>query len=170
MDIEKIFLARESELKAEIAKYTNCPDIVDDTYQEAYLKVYKYKVDGRKFYGTENSIRYLLRIMVRNMMLDKKRRKTTSREVTTDKSIEVRDSVNPEKLMIDVEEELDHNYVNKKLNKAFKKMTHDTYMTYKLRMKGFKFKDIAYLTDTGLNTAQGRMRYAIDKIESEFND
>ena len=76
----------------------------------------------------------------------------------------------PEDDFDEIDQLIDEPIINKKLKNAFSNMSHEIYMTYRLRQKGIKFKDIAYLTDTSLNTALGRMRYAQIRIENEFNN
>ena len=170
MDVIKIFLDQEEDLKLYMYCYTSDTQVVDDTYQEAYLKLHKYvNDDKRKFYGNENSVKSLLQFMVRNMILDKHRKNNTARLSYTDESYDMVDYKLPDD-DVDRAVQLEHQkIINKKLSDAFNNMNKDVYMTYKLRIKGFKFKDIAYLTDTTTGTAIARMRYATRRIEREFN-
>jgi RNA polymerase sigma-70 factor (ECF subfamily) len=166
--VEQIFLDMYDDLRFEMFSITNDEDLVDDTYQNAYLRIHRYKKKKKQFYGNETSIKSLLRQMVRNLILDEMRINTRSKIIYTDETYMMTYNETPESKMITEEQARDQEHINKTLNDAFKLMTHDTYMTYKLRMKGVKFKEIAYLTDCGINTALGRMRYATLKIEEAF--
>jgi len=111
----------------------------------------------------------MLRFMCKNIVIDKYRSNQRGKVIYTDKTYSVEDSDTPQEWLEAIEQEPQQEEFNKRLQEAFKLMNKDTYMTYKLRMKGLKFKEIAYLTDCGINTALGRMRYAVLKIEEVFN-
>ena len=167
--VEKMFLSMEEELRLEMFRYTNDSTVVDDAYQDAYLKIHKYKKKRKKWYGNEASIKAMLRFMCKNIVIDKYRSNQRGKVIYTDKTYSVEDSDTPQEWLETIEQEPQQEEFNKRLQEAFKLMNKDTYMTYKLRMKGLKFKEIAYLTDCGINTALGRMRYAVLKIEEVFN-
>ena len=171
MDICNKLIELELDLKTYLAHITRDKELIEDSYQDAYIKIHKYVDQGREFYGNDASIKNLLKLTCRNILVDKLRQiqrdKTDSME---DYSYSFIDYKTPEDDMIEMEQVADEPFINKKLVDAFSNMSHDTYMTYRLRQKGIKFKDIAYLTDTSLNTALGRMRYAQIKIENEFNN
>jgi RNA polymerase sigma-70 factor (ECF subfamily) len=169
MDIRSKLIEFETILKEYMSNITHDKTLVDDSYQDAYLKIDKYVKNGREFYGNDASIKNLLKLTCRNILVDKLRRIQRDKvDCVDDYSYAFIDYMTPEESMIEFEDVIDDPSITKKLNSAFNNMSHDTYMTYRLRQKGIKFKDIAYLTDTSLNTALGRMRYAQIKIENEF--
>lgn len=170
MDICKKLIEFERELKLDMFALAKDKELIDDSYQDAYIKIHKYVDKGREFYGNDASIKSLLKLTCRNVLLDKLRKKQREKTIYTDQIYSFIDYTTPEDSLIEIEQSVGDPLITKKLDKAFSIMSHDTYMTYKLRQKGIKFKDIAYLTDTSLNTALGRMRYAQIKIENEFND
>lgn len=168
MDICKKFIELEKDLKLDMHNVSNDKELIKDSYQDAFIKVQKYVNGGREFYGNDASIKSLLKLTCRNILLDKLRKLQREKVIFTDQTYSYIDYATPEDSFIEMEQGADDPLITKKLNSAFSNMTHDTYMTYRLRQKGMKFKDIAYLTDTSLNTALGRMRYAQIKIENEF--
>lgn len=169
MDICKEMVDLERELKADMYGISYSKELVEDSFQDAYIKIHNYVENGREFYGNKQSVKALLKFTCRNILLDKLRKKSREKVVYTDESRVLIDYNIPDENFEEPETDYDDPTIKNKLNRAFKKMTHDTYMTYVLRRKGMKFKDIAYLTDTSLNTALGRMRYATLKIQDEFD-
>ena len=167
--VEALFLEMEHELRLEMFKLTNDPELVNDSYQDAYLKLHKYISSGKDWYGNETSIRFVLKVMVKNIVLDKLRKKTSSKLVFTEETYMMTEETTPEDRFVEMESQPINEQVNKKIDNALKVMTPEMFMTYKLRMKGMKFKEIAYYTDCGINTALGRMRYAVLKIEEALN-
>jgi RNA polymerase sigma-70 factor (ECF subfamily) len=170
MDICKKLIEFESELKEDMRYVSTDPELVSDSYQDAYIKVHKYVDKGKEFYGNDASIKSLLKLTCRNILIDKLRKIQKDKILYTDETYSFIDYHTPEDSFVEMEQTADDPFITKKLNSAFSNMSHDTYMTYRLRQKGIKFKDVAYLTDTSLNTALGRMRYAQIKIENEFNN
>jgi RNA polymerase sigma factor (sigma-70 family) len=169
MDICKKLIELESELKSDMLHISKDKDIVADSYQDAYIKIHKYVDKGREFYGNNASVKSLLKLTCRNILIDKLRKIQRDKTDYIDNTYTFIDYHTPEDSFEEMEQTADDPFITKKLSDAFSNMSHDTYMTYRLRQKGIKFKDIAYLTDTSLNTALGRMRYAQIKIENEFN-
>ena len=170
MDIRKKLIEFEKDIKIDMFNISDDKELILDSYQDAYIKIDKYVKMGKEFYGNDASIKALLKLTCRNILLDKLRRQQRANVLYTDETYSMVDYWTPEDSFIEIEQAADVPFITKKLNDAFSKMKHETYMTYKLRQKGMKFKDIAYLTDTSVNTALGRMRYAQIKIENEFCD
>lgn len=168
MDILKQLIDLEGELKAFLHAIHNNKEMVEDSYQDAYIKMDRYVKEGRIFHGNEASIKSLLKLACKNILLDKLRKDQRSKISYTDKTYDAIDWEMPDDYVIRAEQSIKDPDINKKLKKALKSMSPEIYMTYMLRMKGIKFKDIAYLTDTNINTALGRMRYAMLRVEGEF--
>ena len=168
MDICKKLVEFEDELKADMRYISDDNDLVDDSYQDAYIKLHRYTEKRREFYGNEASIKSLLKLVCKNILIDRLRKIQRDKLDPIDNSYTFIDYATPEDDFIQTEQSFDDPYVTKKLDDAFSNMSHEMYMTYKLRQKGIRFKDIAYLTDTPLNTTLGRMRYAKIRIENEF--
>lgn len=160
----------ERDLKHEMRSIVFDEEMVNDAYQDAFIKLKKYQEDGNEIYGNRAGMRALFRMTCRNILLDMLRKKQRAKTFVSDDVYSAIDFATPEDELIEVERASQDPAVNKKLERAFKNMNHETFMTYKLRMKGIKFKDIAYLTDCGINTALGRFRYAAQKIENEFTN
>ena len=169
MDICKKLIEFEHDLKTDMAYTCSDKELINDSYQDAYLRVHTYSQKRRKFYGTDKSVKSLLNIMCRNILLDKLRKIHRDRIEYTDQQYEFIDWRTPEDSLIEIEQSIDDPYVTKKLEDSFSKMSHVVYLTYKLRKKGMSFKDIAYMTDSTVNTSLARMRRAKIIIENEFN-
>ena len=169
MDICKKLIEFEDDLKTDMSYVCSDFELINDSYQDAYIKLHTYSVKRRKFYGTDKSIKSLLRFVCNNILIDKLRKIHRDKVEYTDSNYDFIDFKTPEDSFIEIEQSIDDPYVTKKLNNAFNDMTHDMYMTYKLRQKGISFKDIAYLTNATVATSSGRMRKARLRIEGEFN-
>ena len=171
MDIREKLIEFEKEIKTDMMTVSNDRELVLDSYQDAYIKIDTYIKSGREFFYVNNAaIKSLLKLTCRNILLDKLRKKQRSKVSYTDQTYSMIDYTTPEDSFIEIEQAQNDPYINKKLNDSFIKMNHDIYMTYKLRQKGMSFKDIAYMTDTSVNTALGRMRYAQLRIQREFTN
>ena len=168
MDICKKIIELEVELKANMRTVCNDDALVNDSYQDAYIKFHNYGKKRKKFYGTHASIKSLLILSCRNILIDKLRQIKKEASYPIEHAYSFVDYSMPDDDLIQAEQSLDDPFINKKLNDAFNNMTHMTHMTYQLRKKGFSFKDIAYLTDSSRNTSLARFRYAKIKIENEF--
>jgi RNA polymerase sigma-70 factor (ECF subfamily) len=168
MDIRQELIELESLLKSDMMGIVNDEPLVCDSYQDAYIKIDGYVKRGRAFYGNKASVKALLKMTCRNILLDKLRKRQRDRIEYTDKPYHTIDWAMPDDETLENEDCFDDPEINKVVESAFNKMNKDAYMTYKLRQKGLKFKDIAYLTDVGINTAIGRMRYAKEAIINEF--
>jgi DNA-directed RNA polymerase specialized sigma24 family protein len=170
MDICKKLIEFEDELKADMKYLSNDNDLILDSFQDAYIKLHGYGEKRKKFYGTDASIKSLLKFVCKNILIDKLRKIQRDKIDPIDNTYTFIDYNTPEDYLIENEQALDDPYVAKKLNDAFSKMSHEMYMTYKLRQKGIRFKDIAYLTDTSMSTSLGRNRHARIRIENEFKE
>ena len=168
MNICEKFIEFEDELKSDLFQVSKNKELVSDSYQDAYIKIQNYVDNGREFYGDEKSIKSLFKFTCRNVLIDIIRKENRRNIIYADKSYGFIDYDTPDDKLIEMEELAKTPEVNKKLKKAFSNMTNDIYMTYILRRKGIKFKDIAYLMDTSISTALGRMRYAKSRIKEEF--
>jgi RNA polymerase sigma-70 factor (ECF subfamily) len=168
MDIRQELIDLELELKSDMMMIVSDNDMVCDSYQDAYIKIDGYLKRGREFYGNKASMKALLKMTCRNILLDKLRKKQRERLEFTDNPYPTVDWAMPDDDALEDEMAFNDPEINKTLDSAFNKMNKNAYMTYKLRQKGLKFKDIAYLTDVGINTAIGRMRYAKEAIINEF--
>ena len=168
MDICKKLIELESELKDDMTYISKDKSLIDDSYQDAYIKLQRYSDERKEFYGTEKSIKSLLKFVCKNILIDKLRKAQRDKVDYVDDINPYIDHQKDDDDINEVYQHINNPYVTKKLQNAFNNMSHEMYMTYKLRQKGLNFNSIAYLTDTTRNTALQRMRYARIKVEKEF--
>lgn len=135
-------------------------DLADDIFQEAFMKVImtikqgRYTEDG-KFYA------YVTRV-AHNLIIDHYRRERNENTVSNEAFGEV-DLFNNVKLCEEnVEDTLVRNQVFSDVHKLMRHLPDNQQEVVRLRYyEDYSFKEIAHMTGVSINTALGRMRYAV---------
>ena len=135
-------------------------DLADDIFQEAFMKVIMTLKQGRytdngKFYA------YVTRV-AHNLIIDYYRRERNENTVSNEDYGEV-DLFNNSKLCDDnIEYVLVRNQVFDDVNKLIRHLPENQQEVVRMRYyEDMSFKEIADLTGVSINTALGRMRYAV---------
>lgn len=135
-------------------------DLADDIFQEAFMKVIMTIKQGRyteagKFYAFVTRIAH-------NLIIDHYRRERNENTVSNEEFGEV-DLFNNLKLCDDnVEDTLVRNQVFDDVNKLMRHLPENQQEVVRLRYyEDYSFKEIADMTGVSINTALGRMRYAV---------
>lgn len=134
-------------------------EIADDYFQETFFKVITCINDGR--YKDENKFIHWVMRIAHNLILDNYRRASKMPFVSNSSDIDVVETVRtsePE----DVESEIIKQQTRSNIRKLIKMLPPEQRRVVILRNYGhYDFKDIAEKTGVSINTALGRMRYAI---------
>ncbi len=135
-------------------------DLADDIFQEAFMKVIVTIKQGRyteagKFYAFVTRIAH-------NLIIDHYRRERNENTVSNEAFGEV-DLFNNMKLCEEnVEDALVRNQVFDDVNKLMRHLPQNQQEVVRLRYyEDYSFKEIADMTGVSINTALGRMRYAV---------
>lgn len=135
-------------------------DLADDIFQEAFMKVIVTIKQGRyteagKFYAFVTRIAH-------NLIIDHYRRERNENTVSNEAFGEV-DLFNNIKLCEEnVEDALVRNQVFDDVNKLMRHLPQNQQEVVRLRYyEDYSFKEIADMTGVSINTALGRMRYAV---------
>lgn len=135
-------------------------DLAEDIFQESFMKVIMTVKQGRytesgKFYAFVTRIAH-------NLIIDHYRRERNENTVSNEEFGEV-DLFNNVKLCDDtVEDVLVRNQVMDDVTKLMRHLPENQQEVVRLRFfEDYSFKEIADLTGVSINTALGRMRYAV---------
>lgn len=134
-------------------------DLAEDIFQETFIKVIRSLKLGRY---TENGkfVSWVLRIS-HNLIIDHFRREKLNGTISND-SCEV-DIFNSQRFSDEnVEDQMVMNQILFEVKELVRVLPEDQQQVIYLRhYQGMSFKEIAELTDVSINTALGRMRYAL---------
>lgn len=144
------------------------PYLAEDIFQDTFIKVIKSLLDG-KYKDNGKFLSWVLRI-AHNLVIDHFRKEKQIRAISND-DYEV-DLFNSKKLSdINIEDMI----VNRQILKDLKGLIYDLPLDQKevviLRHYcGMSFKEIAEQTNVSINTALGRMRYALMNLRKMINE
>ena len=133
-------------------------NLANDVFQDTFIKVINSLKRGK--YNEEGKfISWVMRI-AHNLVIDHFRLQKKTRSVAPTKEFDIFDIIsdtdkNVEECMID-------NQISCDVRKIIDQLPHDQKEVLKMRYyRDLSFKEIAEITDVSINTALGRMRYAI---------
>lgn len=142
-----------------ISLYIRDQALAEDIFQDTFMKVIQ-SVKSGKYYDNGKFISWVMRI-AHNLIIDHFRRLKQLNTVSND-SYES-DLLNSKKYADStVEENMIKRQIQKDVRKIISQLPEDQKEVVILRhYAGLSFKEIAELTDVSINTALGRMRYAL---------
>ena len=133
-------------------------NLAHDVFQDTFIKVINSLKRGK--YNEEGKfVPWVMRI-AHNLVIDHFRMQKKTRSITPTKDFDIFDVIsdndkNAEENMID-------NQISSDVRKLIEKLPKDQKEVLKMRYyRDLSFKEIAEITDVSINTALGRMRYAI---------
>lgn len=146
-------------LFAYINQYCNNGQLAEDIFQETFVKAIITLKNGN-YSESGKFVNWLFRI-ARNLVIDHFRRENTESAVSTDD--ENFDVLNRKELGgLTIEDELVDLQIRDDLRRLIKALPFAQMQVLVMRYyKNLSFKEIAELTGVSINTALGRMRYAI---------
>src|SRR5690554_2107490 len=134
-------------------------DLAEDIFQETFIKVIRSLKRG-KYVENGKFVSWVLRIS-HNLIIDHFRKEKLQGTVSND-SLDV-DIFNSQKFSdFTIEDEMVNNQILSEVKELVKELPEDQQQVIYMRhYMGLSFKEIAEQTDVSINTALGRMRYAL---------
>lgn len=156
--LEKIILRHKDKLYAYIFTMVKCHQTTDDIFQDTFIKVINTLKMGT--YNEEGKFIHWVTRIAHNLIIDHFRRNSRM-PIQSQK-----DDEDPfERIYLpspSVEDLLIEEQIHKDVKALVEELPEDQKEVLKMRhYMGMSFKDIADSTDVSINTALGRMRYAI---------
>ena len=156
--LESIIFRHKEKLYAYIFTMVKCHQTTDDIFQDTFIKVIHTLRNGK--YNEEGKFIHWVTRIAHNLIIDYFRR---------NKRIPVKNQQNDEdpfeRLDLrtpSIEDEIIENQIHKDVKMLVEELPKDQRDVLKMRhYKGMSFQDIADETEVSINTALGRMRYAI---------
>jgi len=156
---EEIIHRHKNKVFAYIGLYIRDQSLAEDIFQDTFLKVIQ-SVKAGKYYDNGKFLAWVMRI-AHNLIIDHFRRLKQMNTMSNDDYES--DLFNSRKLAdANIEENIVRSQIRKDVRKLIGQLPDDQKEVVILRhYAGLSFKEIADLTDVSINTALGRMRYAL---------
>jgi len=156
---EEIIHRHKNKVFAYISLYIRDQALAEDIFQDTFLKVIQSVKSGR-YYDNGKFISWVMRI-AHNLIIDHFRRIKQMNTVSNDNYDS--DIFNSRKFAEEnIEDSLIKRQVQKDIRKMITQLPEDQREVVILRhYAGLSFKEIAEITEVSINTALGRMRYAL---------
>jgi RNA polymerase sigma-70 factor (ECF subfamily) len=156
---EEIIRRHKSKVYAYITLYIRDQALVEDLFQDTFLKVIQ-SVKAGKYYDNGKFLSWVMRI-AHNLIIDHFRRLKQMNVMSNDDYesdlFNSRKFSNP-----NIEEQIVKVQIRKDVRRLINQLPDDQKEVVILRhYAGLSFKEIADITDVSINTALGRMRYAL---------
>lgn len=156
--LEKIILRYKDKVYAYIFNMVKCHQTTDDIFQDTFIKVINTLKSGN--YNEEGKfIHWVIRIS-HNLIIDhfrRNKRMPMQQPINDQDPFERLHLPSPSKEDLLIQEQ-----IYQDVRRLIEELPEDQKEVLKMRhYKGMSFKDIAEQTDVSINTALGRMRYAI---------
>jgi RNA polymerase sigma factor (sigma-70 family) len=156
---EQIIHRHKNKVYAYISLYIRDQALAEDLYQDTFMKVIQ-SVKAGKYYDNGKFISWVMRI-AHNLIIDHFRKVKQMNTISNDDYDS--DLFNSKKLSeANVEDNMIKRQIQKDVRRMISQLPHDQREVVILRhYAGLSFKEIADITDVSINTALGRMRYAL---------
>jgi RNA polymerase sigma-70 factor (ECF subfamily) len=156
---EEIIHRHKNKVYAYISLYIRDQALAEDIFQDTFLKVIQ-SVKAGKYYDNGKFLSWVMRI-AHNLIIDHFRRLKQMNTTSSDNYES--DLFNSRKFAdANVEDTMVTVQIRKDVRKLISQLPDDQREVVILRhYAGLSFKEIAELTDVSINTALGRMRYAL---------
>jgi len=165
---EDLIHRHKNKVFAYISLYIRDQALAEDIFQDTFLKVIQSVKSGR-YYDNGKFISWVMRI-AHNLIIDHFRRVKQMNTVSNDNYES--DIFNSRKFAEDnVEDDMIKNQIQKDIRKMITHLPDDQKEVVILRhYAGLSFKEIAEITDVSINTALGRMRYALINLRKIMDE
>lgn len=134
-------------------------DRIDDIFQQTWIKAVR---NWHNYTDQQKLFAWLCRI-AHNLTMDLFRSRSNAEEVTDIPESVAADTPTPE-------EDLQHAALHDALRQAIARLPAEQQEIIRLRHAGMSFKEIADLKNLTLNTALGRMHYAVQNLKKLMAD
>ena len=133
-------------------------DISDDIFQDTYVKVVNSLQKGK--YNEEGKFLPWVMRIAHNLVIDHFRKQKKMQMIRSNNDFDIFDVIKDKSK--NIEEELVISQIHSDIKKIVKKLPEEQKEVLTMRYYGeMSFKDIADQTNVSINTALGRMRYAL---------
>lgn len=165
--LEKVIFRHKDKIYAYIFKMVKCHQTTDDIFQDTFIKVINTLKSGN--YNEEGKfIHWVIRI-AHNLIIDhfrRNKRMPVQQPVNDQDPFERLHLPSPSKEDLLIQEQ-----IYSDVKRLIEELPEDQKEVLKMRhYMGMSFKDIAEQTDVSINTALGRMRYAIINLRKFANE
>jgi RNA polymerase sigma factor (sigma-70 family) len=156
---EQLIHRHKNKVFAYISLYIRDQALAEDIFQDTFLKVIQ-SVKAGKYSDNGKFLSWVMRI-AHNLIIDHFRRIKQMNTISNDNYES--DLFNSKRLAEDnIEDEMIKRQIQKDVRKLINNLPDDQKEVVILRhYAGLSFKEIAEITDVSINTALGRMRYAL---------
>jgi RNA polymerase sigma factor (sigma-70 family) len=156
---EQLIHRHKNKVYAYISLYIRDQALVEDIFQDTFLKVYQSFKSG-KYYDNGKFLSWVMRI-AHNLIIDHFRRIKQMNVISNDDYES--DIFNSKRFADDsAENDIIKRQIHKDIRNMISQLPDDQKEVVILRhYAGLSFKEIAEITDVSINTALGRMRYAL---------
>jgi RNA polymerase sigma factor (sigma-70 family) len=161
---EQLIHRHKNKVFAYISLYIRDQALAEDIFQDTFLKVIQ-SVKAGKYSDNGKFVSWVMRI-AHNLIIDHFRRLKQMNTISNDDYES--DIFNSKSFAMDnVEDEMIKRQIQKDVRKMISHLPDDQREVVILRhYAGLSFKEIADITDVSINTALGRMRYALINMRS----
>jgi RNA polymerase sigma factor (sigma-70 family) len=165
---EELIHRHKNKVFAYINLYIRDQALAEDIFQDTFLKVFQ-SVKSGKYYDNGKFISWVMRI-AHNLIIDHFRRVKQMNTVSNDNYES--DLFNSIRFAEDnVEDNIIKRQVQKDIRKMITQLPDDQREVVILRhYAGLSFREIAEITDVSINTALGRMRYALINLRKIMDE
>ena len=165
---EHLIHRHKNKVFAYISLYIHDKALAEDLFQDTFLKVIQ-SVKAGKYYDNGKFISWVMRI-AHNLIIDHFRRVKQMNTISNDDYES--DLFNSKKLAEDnIEDNIVKNQIHKDIRMLISKLPDDQREVVILRhYSDMSFKEIADITGVSINTALGRMRYALINIRKMMDE
>lgn len=166
-DFETLLARHQSKVYGYIFSVVKDKDVADDIFQDTFFKVI-YTINSGMYKDENKFIHWVMRI-AHNLIVDHYRRINKMPMIANRTDFDILETLrtpddNAERSMIRTQ-------VRRDIRKLIKKLPEEQRRVVILRHYGkYDFKDIAAMTNVSINTALGRMRYAIINLRRLAKD
>lgn len=138
-------------------------DIAEDLFQDTFIKVINSLQKGK--YNEEGKFLPWMMRIAHNLVIDHFRKQSKMRNVRPTEEFNIFDILTDSSRIQD--EEMIRKRVHKDLNMLIQNLPEDQMEVLKMRyFQDMSFKEIAAITKVSINTALGRMRYALINLRN----
>jgi RNA polymerase sigma-70 factor (ECF subfamily) len=165
---EHLIHRHKNKVFAYISLYIRDQALAEDLFQDTFLKVIQ-SVKAGKYYDNGKFISWVMRI-AHNLIIDHFRRIKQMNTISND---DYESDLFNNKNLVDetVEDEMIKKQILKDVRKMISHLPDDQREVVILRhYAGLSFKEIADITEVSINTALGRMRYALINMRKIMED
>jgi len=165
---EELIHRHKNKVYAYISLYIRDQALAEDIFQDTFLKVIQ-SVKAGKYYEDGKFLSWVMRI-AHNLIIDHFRR---LRQMNTMSNDDYESDLFNSKSLAEknIEEDLVRIQVKKDVRKLISMLPYDQREVVILRhYTGLSFKEIAEITGVSINTALGRMRYALINMRKIINE